>query len=48
MIRKVYNINGFDCANCAARCEKHLNSKPFIESARIDFAKNRLFVSYKK
>lgn len=48
MVKKVYNINGFDCANCASRTEKHLNSCPFIESARIDFSKNRLFISYKK
>ena len=48
MVKKVYFISGFDCANCAAKAEKHLNSKDFVETARLDFAGNRLYITYKK
>ena len=46
-MKKVYHISGFDCANCAAKAERHLNSKKeIIEEAKIDFAQNRLYVTY--
>ena len=48
MNKRVYHISGFDCANCAAKAEKHLNTKEFIEVARLDFAGNRLYITYKK
>ena len=48
MVKKVYHISGFDCANCASKAEKHLNTKDNIESARLDFAGNRLYITYKK
>lgn len=47
MIKKVYNISGFDCANCAARTESFLNRDEHIEYARIDFSSNRLYITYK-
>ena len=46
MKRHVYNIRGFDCANCAAKVEKHLNSKESIEQCVIDFQNERLFIIY--
>lgn len=46
MKKKVYTILGFDCANCAAKTEAHLNNNESITYARIDFASNRLYVTY--
>ena len=48
MIKKIYDIIGFDCANCAAKTERHLSSKEEIEYCRIDFAQNKLYINYKK
>lgn len=48
MIKKVYSISGFDCANCAAKTESYLNHDERIEYARIDFAGSRLYITYKK
>ena len=47
MIRRSYEIKGFDCANCAAKTERHLNKHEAIESAVIDFAGDRLHIVYK-
>ena len=47
-MKKTYHISGFDCANCAAKAEKHLNSKEQIESAKIDFSANKLYITYKE
>ena len=48
MIKKVYHISGFDCPNCAAKAEAHLNKKDDIAYARLDFAGNRLYITYKE
>lgn len=48
MIKKIYDIAGFDCANCAAKAEAHLNKQEGISYARIDFAANHLYVSYEE
>ncbi len=48
MVKKVYHISGFDCGNCAAKAERHLNTKDYIENARLDFASNKLYISYKE
>jgi len=48
MKKKVYTIYGFDCPNCAAKTESFLNHDSRIEYARIDFAGNRLYITYKK
>lgn len=42
----IYNISGFDCPNCASKCEIHLNKQPFIEKATIDFNNEKLYVYY--
>ena len=47
MIRRIYRISGFDCANCAQNAEIHLNKHQAIESATIDFASDRLHVVFK-
>lgn len=46
MIKKVYDISGFDCANCATKTEAHLNKHPGIVYARIDFAGNHLYITF--
>ena len=46
LIKKIYHISGFDCANCAAKTERYLNSKDFIESAKIDFANNKMYITF--
>ena len=46
MVKKSYTIKGFDCANCAAKSEAHLNKDPRIEKANIDFARDRLDIVY--
>ena len=48
MTKKVYNISGFDCANCAAKAEAHLNRDKNIAYARLDFAGNRLYLTFKE
>lgn len=48
MVKKIYHISGFDCANCAAKTERYLNNKDYIESAKIDFSQNKMFISYKE
>lgn len=47
MIKKIYHISGFDCANCAAKAEAHLNKQKNISYARLDFTGNRLYITYK-
>ena len=47
MNKKIYNITGFDCAHCAAKTESHLNKHEEIESARIDFSTDRMFIEFK-
>ena len=46
MVKKVYHISGFDCANCALKAEKHLNKKDNINEAKIDFVNNKLYITY--
>ena len=48
MVKKIYHISGFDCANCAAKAEKHLNNKDNIETAKIDFTSNKMYITYKE
>ncbi len=48
MVKKIYHISGFDCANCAAKAERHLNSKENIEFAKIDFTANKMFITFKE
>lgn len=47
MKKAIYHISGFDCANCAAKVERHLNKKENVQSAVIDFNNERLFITYR-
>lgn len=47
MKRKVYIVSGFDCAVCAGKAEKHIAKQPDVESARMDFTSNKLYVVFK-
>ena len=47
MKKAIYHISGFDCANCAAKVERHLNKKENVYSAVIDFTNERLFLTYR-
>lgn len=44
----VYHISGFDCPNCAAESEEYLNKVEVIQEASIDFANERLYITYKE
>ena len=48
MNKKEYNISGFDCPNCAAKVEHHLSKQKEISSVRLDYSKNKLYISYKE
>lgn len=47
MMRKVYQIEGLDCANCAREVEEYLNKNEAIERAVIDFMGKKLFITFK-
>ncbi len=44
MLRRVYAIKGFDCLSCAENSERRLQSHPEVESARIDYTGERLYL----
>ena len=46
MIKKIYNITGFDCPNCAAKTEAHLNRKDDISYCHIDYATNKMYLTF--
>jgi len=46
LVKKIYHISGFDCGNCAAKTERHLNTKEYISEAKIDFSTNKMYISY--
>ena len=46
-VKVCYSISGFDCPNCAAKSEKHLNKQKEIDKASLDFTNERLYVTYK-
>lgn len=47
-MKKIYNITGFDCANCAAKVERYLAKHPKFNNCRLDFQANKLYCDYKK
>ena len=47
MIKKIYTVSGFDCPNCAAKAEMHINKDPNISYARLDFTANKMYITYK-
>lgn len=44
----IYHISGFDCPNCANKCEVFLNKQDDISEASIDFNNERLYITYKE
>lgn len=36
-MEKIYQIQGLDCANCAAKLERHLKEIKYLDDAIIDF-----------
>lgn len=45
MTEKVYQIEGLDCANCAAKLERKLASLPGVEAAVLTFATGQLRIT---
>ena len=48
MIKKTYEITGFDCAHCALKAEKHLNKNEKINECVIDFSQNKIHLTFEK
>jgi Zn2+/Cd2+-exporting ATPase len=44
----VLTIEGMDCANCALKIEKELNSLPDIQQAQIDFARGKAILTLRE
>ncbi len=36
-MKRVYNLDGLDCANCAAKIENALNARDDVISASVSF-----------
>ncbi len=47
VVKRVYFITGFDCANCAAKVERHLNKQENVANAKLDYTGNKLYISSK-
>lgn len=48
MKKVIYTIDGLDCANCASKIERHLNTDGQVAHASLDFATGRLFITFKE
>ena len=46
-MERVYTINGLDCANCAAKLERHLKEIQYFEQVIIDFMAQKLIITVK-
>ena len=46
-MKKVYSIEGFDCANCAAKIEDKINRIKNIEEANLNFMMGKLSIEFK-
>lgn len=47
MVRKVFNVSGFDCPVCATKAERYLSKQDDVESARMDYTNNKLYITFK-
>ena len=45
--QRVYFIDGLDCANCAAKLERHLKELAYFEDVTIDFMAQKLILQVK-
>ncbi len=46
VLKKIYKIGGMSCATCAQGVEKALNKQEGINEARVNFAAEKLYVTY--
>lgn len=46
-MKKVYSIEGIDCANCAAKIEDKINKIKNIEEANLNFMMGKLSIEFK-
>ena len=46
-MERVYKINGLDCANCAAKLERHLKEIQYFDQVIIDFMAQKLIITVK-
>jgi len=44
-MERIYFINGLDCANCAAKLERHLNEIVYFDNVIIDFMAQKLIIT---
>lgn len=47
MEKVIYNVSGFDCASCATKAETHIAKQIDVEYAHMDFASNKLYITFK-
>lgn len=46
-MKKIYKIEGIDCANCAAKMEDKINKIKEIEEATLNFMTSKLSIEFK-
>ena len=46
-MKKVYSIEGLDCANCAAKIEDKINKIKEIDEANLNFMMEKLSIEFK-
>lgn len=46
-MKKVYSIEGIDCANCAVKIEDKINRIKNIEEANLNFMMGKLSIEFK-
>ena len=46
-MKKIYSIEGIDCANCAAKIEDKINRIKNIEEANLNFMMGKLSIEFK-
>ncbi len=46
-MKKVYSIEGIDCANCAAKIEDKINKIKGIDEANLNFMMEKLSIEFK-
>ena len=44
MIKKIYNISGFDCANCAAKMEDAIRKIDGVTDASVSFMTQKMMI----
>ena len=44
-MERIYHINGLDCANCAAKLERHLKEIAYFDNVIIDFMAQKVIIT---